>query len=100
MRNERPGSRHQSSTRNCQGEDDLTRSEIERLAERVAALNRSQPGRKRPTLMSEPEGEAWIHYCVSLLTEEERLELEQIQADIKKNDQARPSWRSPEWTRY
>jgi hypothetical protein len=79
-------------------------SKVERLSERVAALDRSQPGRKRPTLMGEIEGEAWIYYCVSLLSEDERQELEQVQADINKNLENRPDAKDPEfeksWAEY
>ena len=50
--------------------------------------------------MGEPEGEAWIYYCISLLSEDERRELEQVEAQINKNEETHPDWKSPEWDRY
>jgi hypothetical protein len=50
--------------------------------------------------MSEPDGEAWIYYCVSLLTEPERSELEQVEDEINKNEETRPDSRSPKWENY
>jgi hypothetical protein len=75
-------------------------TKVEKLSERVAALDRSQPGRKRPTLMGEVEGEAWIYYCISLLSEDERREEEQVEAQINKLDENHPSPNTPEFDQY
>jgi hypothetical protein len=76
-------------------------SKIERLEERVDAIDRSQPGRKKPTLMSEPEGEAWIYYCISLLSEDERRELDQVVAGFNKGWENRPGCKNrEEWKKY
>jgi hypothetical protein len=73
---------------------------VEKLEERVAALDRSQPGRKRPRLMGEVEGEAWIYYCISLLSDDERREIEQVAADFDKTWENRPDCKSPEWQNH
>ena len=81
----------------------MTSRKVSELDERVAALDRSQPDkkRKRPQLMGEVEGEAWINYCVSLLSEDERRELEQVAAEIDKGWENEPDCRDPEeWRKY
>jgi len=51
--------------------------------------------------MGEVEGEAWIYYCVLLLSDDERRESEQVMTQIHKNDETRPdSNKSPEWDKY
>jgi hypothetical protein len=51
--------------------------------------------------MGEVEGEAWIYYCISLLSEDERREEEQVMTQINKNEETRPdSNKSPEWDKY
>jgi hypothetical protein len=78
----------------------MTSRKVSELDERVTAIDRSQPGRKRPLLMGEVEGEAWIHYCISLLSDDERRELEQVTAEINKNEENHPDSKSPEWPNY
>ena len=73
---------------------------VDELEKRVDAIDHSQPGRKRPTLMGEVEGEAWIYYCVLLLSDDERRELEQVEAEINKFHENKPSSKSPEWPNY
>jgi hypothetical protein len=73
---------------------------IDKLEARLDAIDRSQPGRKRPLLMGEVEGEAWIYYCISLLSEDERREEEQVMAEINKNYENKPSVKSPEYDKY
>jgi hypothetical protein len=50
--------------------------------------------------MGEVEGEAWIYYCISFLSEDERRELEQIEAESNKLRENKPSVKSPEWDNY
>jgi len=71
----------------------MTNKKIEELNERVDAIDHSQPGRKKPKLMGEIEGEAWIHYCISLLTEEEKGQLDQTKAELDKTQL--PHWKDP-----
>jgi hypothetical protein len=50
--------------------------------------------------MGEVEGEAWIYYCISFLSEDERREEEQVMAEINKNYENKPSVKSPEYDKY
>jgi hypothetical protein len=78
----------------------MTSRKVSELDERLDAIDHSQPGRKRPQLMGEVEGEAWIYYCVLLLSDDERRELEQVEAEINKFHENKPDWKSPEWDKY
>ena len=78
----------------------MTSRKVSELDERVTAIDRSQPGRKRTLLMGEVEGEAWINYCISLLSEDERREEEQVMAQINKHEENKPGVKSPEWQNY
>jgi hypothetical protein len=50
--------------------------------------------------MGEVEGEAWINYCISLLSEDECRELEQVAVEINKGWESHPNCKSPEWQNY
>jgi hypothetical protein len=50
--------------------------------------------------MGETEGEAWIYYCISLLSEDERGELDRVTAEINKLDENHPGPNTPEFDQY
>jgi hypothetical protein len=50
--------------------------------------------------MGEVEGEAWLYYCASLLSEDERQELEQVEAEINKLDENHPRPNTPAFDQY
>jgi len=51
--------------------------------------------------MGEVEGEAWINYCISLLSDEERRELDQVGVEIEKNWECHPDCRNrEEWQKH